>query len=232
VPPWAAAAAGLPTVNAESRVNDELGIARVARFAVVMPAIYYLVQLISVQINASAWRDVGHQLRVAWDAAQAGRRVPQYHTQNLADPFTLVVGVATLAAVVAACIWQHRAATAARALGFPSRRSPGWGVGAWFVPIVNLWIPYGAIRDCLPAGDPQRAHVLRWWIAWVIGFALSFGASLCALFSTGVALAVSVPAAIALLAVMAWAPGVVVSIAVAHRRAISVRSQDSDALPR
>jgi hypothetical protein len=211
-------------------VHSEHAIAPAARFAVVMPAVYYLAQLISLRVDASAWRSLGHQLRVAWDAAQAGRPVPQYHTQNVANPFMLVVGLVTLAAVIVACIWQHRAATAARALGFPSRRSPAWGVGAWFVPVVNLWVPYGAIRDCLPPGaDPERAHVLRWWIAWVTAFVLSFGASLCALFSAGVALAVSVPAAIALLAVMAWAPGVVVSIAVAHGRAISAPGRDTGA---
>jgi hypothetical protein len=222
---------GLTTVDAESMVHSELAIMPAARFAVVMPAVYYLAQLISLRVDASAWRSLGHQLRVAWDAAQAGRPVPQYHTQNLVNPFTLVVGLATLAAVIVACIWQHRAATAARALGFPSRRSPAWGVGSWFVPVVDLWMPYGAIRDCLPTGDPQRAHVLRWWIAWVVGAQLSFGASLCALFSAGVALAVSVPAAIALLAVMAWAPGVVVSIAVAHGRAISAPGQDTGGVP-
>jgi hypothetical protein len=222
----------LTTVNTEQLVSEELGIARGARFAIVMPAVYYLVQLINLQVNASAWRTLGHQLRIAWDAAQAGRPTPQYHTGNLVSPFSVFVALATLAAVVVACIWQHRAATTARALGFPSRRSPAWGVVSWFVPVVNLWIPYGAIRDCLPIGDPQRAHVLRWWIAWVIGFALSGAASLCALFSTGVALAVSVPAAIALLAVMAWAPGVVMSIAVAHRRALSAQAQDTGAFRR
>jgi hypothetical protein len=200
-------------------VSDELGIAPVARFAVVMPAVYYLAQLITLRLNASAFRSVGHQLRVAYDAAQAGRTAPSFHAPSLSNPLTVVIGLATIAAVVVACIWQYRAATASRALGFPSRRSPGWGVGAWFVPIVNLWIPYAAIRDCLPTGDPQRAHVLRWWLAWIIGGALSALASLCAFFSSGVALAVSIPAALALLAVIAWAPRVVMSIAAAHGRA-------------
>jgi hypothetical protein len=63
--------------------------------------------------------------------------------------------------VIVACVWQHRAAAAARAQGFPARRSPAWGVGSWFVPVVNLWMPYSALRDCLPPGDPRRAHVLR-----------------------------------------------------------------------
>ena len=108
-----------------------------------------------------------------------------------------------------ACIWQHRAASAARALGIPSRRSPAWGVGAWFVPVVNLWVPYSAIRDCLPPDDPHRQRVLQWWIAWLVAAFGSGAAGICALFSTGTALVVSIPAALACLAVIAWAPGIV-----------------------
>jgi hypothetical protein len=194
--------------------------------------VYYLAQLINLRVNASAFRAAGHHIRIAYDAAQAGRTAPTYHDPTFANPLTVIIGLATIAAVVVACIWQYRAATASRALGFPARRSPGWGVGAWFVPIVNFWIPYGSIRDCLPAGDPQRAHVLRWWLAWVSGTLLTLVASLCAYFSTGAALAVSIPAAIALLAVMAWAPGVVMSIAGAHRREIPDLGLDTGAMHR
>jgi Domain of unknown function (DUF4328)/Protein of unknown function (DUF2510) len=219
VAPWAVAADRLTAFNTEGSVKAELGMTPVARVAVVLPAVYYIAQLINIRIEADQWRSLGHQFRVAYDAAQAGRSAPQYHTQNLVSPLVLVVGLATLAAVIVACIWQHRAATAARALGFPARRSPAWGVGSWFVPVVNLWMPYGALRDCLPPGDPHRAHVLRWWIAWIVGTWLTIAAGACALVSSGAALAVSIPAALALLAVAAWAPGVVTAIAAAHRGA-------------
>jgi hypothetical protein len=127
----------------------------------------------------------------------------------------------TIAAIVFACIWQYRAASAARALGYPAARSPGWGVGCWFVPIVNLWMPYGAVRDCLPPGHPERARVLRWWVAWLCTAYLSLLSSVFAFFSSGAALAVSVPAALAALAVMAWAPGIVTAIGTAHREHVS-----------
>ena len=116
-----------------------------------------------------------------------------------------------------ACIWQHRAASAGRALGLPARYSPAWGVGAWFVPVVNLWIPYGAIRDCLPPDDPRRVRVLQWWIAWLIAATLVSAAGILAFFSTGAALALSIPAAVACIAVIAWAPGIVVAIATSHQ---------------
>jgi Domain of unknown function (DUF4328) len=221
VAPWAAAAQRLSTFNAEAMVTSEQAIAPLAQVAVVVPAVYYLVQLINLRVKADAWRSFGHQFRVAYDAARAGQTAPAYHTQGLASPFVYLVGLVTVAAVIIACIWQHRAATAARGLGFPARRSPAWGVGSWFVPVVNLWMPYGALRDCLPAGDPRRAHVLRWWIAWIVGATLCVVASICALISTGAALAVSIPAALVLLAVAAWAPGVVSSITAAQRQAVA-----------
>ena len=202
-------------------MDGELSIVPVARVAVVMPAVYYLVNLVVQQVNADQLRAIGHQFRVDWHDAQNGITPPPYHGSGDFGPVNLLVGMVTLVAVVVACIWQHRAASAGRSLGFPSRRSPAWGVGSWFVPIVNLWMPYSAIRDCLPPDHPHRARVLHWWIAWIAAAALSATAGFCALFSTGAALAVSIPAALACLAVIAWAPGIVMAIAAAHREAVA-----------
>jgi hypothetical protein len=47
---------------------------------------------------------------------------------------------------------------------------------------------------------------------------LTYVAAACALISSDAALAVSIPAALALLAMAAWAPGVVTAIAAAHRQ--------------
>lgn len=64
-------------------------------------------------------------------------------------------------------VWQHRAAIAARSLGFPAAHTPALGVGVWFIPVANLWMPYQALRDCLPPGHPARHHALRAWLAYV-----------------------------------------------------------------
>ncbi len=189
-----------------------------ARVAVALPAVNYLVNLVTLRVDADQWRTTGHQLRVAFHDAQRGVQAPPLHSATL-TPVGLVVGMVTVAGVVLACIWQHRAASAARALGYPATRSPAWGVGCWFVPIVNLWMPYGAVRDCLPPGHPERARVLRWWVAWLCTTYLSLLSSVFAFFSTGAALAVSIPAALAALAVIGWAPGIVSTIGTTHRDA-------------
>jgi uncharacterized protein DUF4328/uncharacterized protein DUF2510 len=219
VAPWAVASGRLSAHNTTSLVRDELGTVPVARIAVVMPAVYYLVTLIVQRVNADQLRSFGHQLRVHWDDAQSGITPPPYHGSGGFSPVSLLVGLVTIGAVVVACIWQHKAASAARALGFPWRRSPAWGVGSWFVPIVSLWMPYGAIRDCLPPGHPHRSRVLHWWIAWLCMSFFGAASAVCAFVSTSLALALSIPAALACVAFAAWAPGIVMAIATAHREA-------------
>ena len=230
LPPWAVAAERLTAFTTRRLVDTELWVAPVARVAVVMPAVYFLVNLILQRVNADQLRSAGHQLRVDWHDAQNGITPPPYHGPSGFEPVSLVVAVLALAGVVVACIWQHRAASAGRALGFPSRQSPAWGVGAWFVPVVALWVPYSAVRDCLPPDHPHRPRVLLWWIAWLAATFLSATAGICALFSTGAALAVSIPAALACLAVIAWAPGIVNAIAVTHREAVERQAQAMGAL--
>jgi hypothetical protein len=219
VAPWATAAQRLSAHTTAQLVDDELRLEPMARVAVVMPAVYFIAGLTTLRVNAAQWRILGHQFHVIWDDTRAGITPPSYNTPNLFNPVTLAVGIITAAAVVVACIWQHRAASAARALGFPADRSPAWGVGCWFVPVVNLWMPYGAIRDCLPPGDPLRPRVLRWWIAFLAAWWLSTAAAFCAFASSGLALAVSIPAALAALTLLALSPGVVAAIAAAHRSA-------------
>ena len=57
-----------------------------------------------------------------------------------------------------------RVGRARRSASRRGTRRPG-ASGCWFVPVVNLWMPYGAMRDCLPPDHPQRPRVLHWWIA-------------------------------------------------------------------
>ena len=72
--------------------------------------------------------------------------------------------------------------------------------------------------------------MLQWWIAWLVAVFGSGAAGICALFSTGTALVVSIPAALACLAVIAWAPGIVTAIAAAHREAMARQAQGTGAL--
>ena len=70
----------------------------------------------------------------------------------------------TLVGLIVYLVWQCRSAKVAAALGYPARRSPLWGAWSWVVPIVNSWMPYQAVRDCLPPGHALRPTILRTWL--------------------------------------------------------------------
>ena len=94
--------------------------------------------------------------------------------------------VAHIALVVAFCIWVHRASKNLQALEVVGQRfSPGWAVGWWFVPIMNLFRPYQVTREIwrgshpsVTRQDPHAWHnapltpILGWW--WGIWLASNF----------------------------------------------------------
>jgi hypothetical protein len=79
---------------------------------------------------------------------------------QIASIALLIVGVIFL-------MWFHRALTNAQALGIPQRRSPGWGVGGFFIPIGNYFLPYQSACDLFPPDSPDRKLVGRWWAFWL-----------------------------------------------------------------
>lgn len=107
------------------------------------------------------------------------------------------VGFVAIPATVTWCLWQSRTHRRLQALrpraGF--RHSSGWGVGAWFVPVANLFVPFRAVadlwRNSAPIGaagpDPTPRQVAGWWVgfvgvpsallvvAFLVGFVLAAG---------------------------------------------------------
>jgi hypothetical protein len=66
-------------------------------------------------------------------------------------------------------VWLHRASGNLRALGAEGQRySPGWAVGAWFVPLANLVWPYEAVREIFAVSvgmERRRIAIVGWWWA-------------------------------------------------------------------
>jgi Domain of unknown function (DUF4328)/Protein of unknown function (DUF2510) len=214
-PPWIP-----PPRDARDLVVEELRISPVARFAIAFPGITALANVISIVANRAAYRRFGHELRLSMDAAANHQTAPVV-TAPAEGALSSVLILCALAALVIVCVWQFRAATAARAMRLPAKRSPGWGVAFWFIPIVNLWMPYQAIRDCLAPGDPNRAVVLRYWLLFVT---MSVGATLTVIglmASTPVGVVFAVLSGCAALGVLATAPSVVSAIATAHHAAVN-----------
>lgn len=79
---------------------------------------------------------------------------------GLVFPVGIAVGVLFL-------MWFYRAARTGWASGLPARRSPLLATFSFIIPIVNFWWPYQSAMDMIPADDPTRGLVQRWWILWL-----------------------------------------------------------------
>jgi hypothetical protein len=105
------------------------------------------------------------------------------------DPLTFAVGLTYLgftavflACVVLVCRWIHRAHANLHDAGIDGLEfTPGWAVGWYFVPIANLFKPFGAMRELWTAshaevdkfGGEAPSEVKWWWGAWISGNILS-----------------------------------------------------------
>ncbi len=81
-----------------------------------------------------------------------------------------------LATAIVFCMWLHRAYRNLPTIGVAEVRfTPAWVVGYFFIPIVNLFRPYQAVKeiyiksDCAyePAVAESAPIVGSWWAAWL-----------------------------------------------------------------
>lgn len=144
---------------------SETSVAPWARAATI---VYPMVAVAAGFVNlatASAWAAYFHAVRLLFDSFGTGAASPRVpHVPQWSD----LLAPFSVAAEVLFLIWQYRAATTARRLGYPARRSPGLGVGSYFIPVVQLWFPYQALRDCLPPDSEHRRLVLRVWLLMIV----------------------------------------------------------------
>ena len=96
------------------------------------------------------------------------------------DSRQAVVGILQLAVFVVTGIlvllWIYRANYNAHVLGASGMRfSPGWSIGWYFIPILNLWKPYQVMKEIWQASsnpqDWKRQKVSSllpwWWFLWL-----------------------------------------------------------------
>lgn len=69
-------------------------------------------------------------------------------------------------------VWAWCGVKNLEAMGQQPRRSSGWAVGGWFIPVANWWIPYQTIHDIwaqLPERYRPAKSLGRVWLgAWVL----------------------------------------------------------------
>ena len=108
------------------------------------------------------------------------------------DPVALLIGFAELglglaqvaiyiATIVVFLMWLHRSYENLPALGVSPRDlkySSGWAVGSFFVPFVNLVVPYRAVVELWGKSAPHATRMFgqlsapefikQWWALWII----------------------------------------------------------------
>jgi hypothetical protein len=90
---------------------------------------------------------------------------------------TLVTGIAFIS-------WLYVAAVNVQREGARLRRSPGWAIAGWFVPVLSLWRPKQMVDDVwrasmpgVPVGIdlrqvPKSGMVVGWWAAYLLAQSL------------------------------------------------------------
>ncbi|MEV0266007.1 DUF4328 domain-containing protein [Streptomyces sp. NPDC050617] len=93
-------------------------------------------------------------------------------------------GLGTIATAVVFIIWFHRVRGNAEIFTQDiCTLGRGWSIGAWFVPLANLWLPFRVAAETWQASAPQtpdgalrevsRAPVRAWWVLWLLALAVS-----------------------------------------------------------
>ena len=96
---------------------------------------------------------------------------------------TLLWLLAVLALMIAALMWIHRAHANIVEQGVPMDHSPGWTVTSYFIPFINLVVPFRAMRELHNRSHgeiPEHAHssvddVGAWWTAYMVAFFIQLG---------------------------------------------------------
>lgn len=83
-----------------------------------------------------------------------------------------LVGLLVVGAIF--IVWVRRLYRNLPALGVNQRFKPGWAVGAWFVPFLNLWRPKQIVDEIWKASSATRSAEVSpllhwWWGLWIAG---------------------------------------------------------------
>jgi hypothetical protein len=99
---------------------------------------------------------------------------------------TLAQLSAIITAQVAFFIWLYRACANCRRCAPELQFTPGWAVGCFFVPVLNLYLPYQAMQEVWKVSwNPRNWFNLResflviaWWILFWLNWVLLWGSAI------------------------------------------------------
>jgi hypothetical protein len=115
-------------------------------------------------------RSVRYVIRVVPGSASP----PPPRLSLVPQPFGAVASLVGVATIITWLVWQHRVTANVWARGHPVPTRPGWAVGWWFIPVVDLWMPAIALARVYRAslsssGRPGRAWIVAaWWAVYIL----------------------------------------------------------------
>jgi hypothetical protein len=101
------------------------------------------------------------------------------NADDMWDSARAIYSVVFLPTAIVVLVWFHRVRVNAEVFAPAGHRlSRGWSIGAWFVPVVNLWFPKQIANDIWRASTPYGANpglgaVTAWWTLWIISWVLN-----------------------------------------------------------
>lgn len=145
----------------------------------------FLIVMIWLSLGAAAGAALTESFSLATGNAAKGTE----GEFTLCDLVETVMGLFQMAVFIATSIpflmWIWRANANARALGAEGLSfTPGWSVGWFFVPILNLWYPYQVMKEIWQASrnpaawstEPVPALLGWWWGLWLLTNSLGMAA--------------------------------------------------------
>jgi hypothetical protein len=218
-PPAPGYALGSP----QQDLDDELGAARVAHLSLIGICLTQIAALFGLAGSVASFVD---QVRRQVDAVNANPDNPPVFHLHFPGLFWLVelAGLAGLILLVLFMLWAFRAAQLASRLGLPARHSPGWAIGGFFVPVINLWFPYQSVVDTLPPGHPRRGVVGWWWAAFLLQGVGAWPVFIASFASTTAAMITAACCSVLPVLTLLSARRMIEVIVSAHRELVGVRS--------
>lgn len=148
-----------------------------ANWTLALFGVFVLVILVSL---VSTMAEINLLQRVVDGEAVAEQELMAHDDRQAGIGFIFMV--VYIALIIAFCMWIHRTSRNLQGLNVTAQRfSPGWAVGWWFVPIMNLFRPYQVVKEIwlasYPSATPQDPQHLRnapltamlgwWWATWI-----------------------------------------------------------------
>jgi hypothetical protein len=143
-----------------ARVGEERRWARYAKWAFVA---FVPFQVGGTVLSAVQYDRIYHGTLLT---DQAPKDANLLSPSSIGGPYVLCA-VAVLGLTLLLGYWCMQAARAAKSLGIPIARGPGWAMAGWVIPILNLWWPPQTIRS-FAKDRTQLGHVVGWWICWIV----------------------------------------------------------------